>query len=198
MSEKGQLIAIYASMLAIANVAAVKVVSVAGWEFTAGVLPIAIAYLVSDIAVEKYGKEFGHKLVWAGVGGLSTVIIVSQVVVSLPGESVVNQVFAASLPILTASVLSIIVGQHTDVWLFATIRERLPYRPTRNIGSTAISQLLDTVLFTALAFSVLPLVIGGTRLPAATLLTIIATEWVIKFGIAIADTPVFLVATNDS
>jgi len=198
MSEKGQLIAIYASMLAIANVAAVKVVSVGGWEFTAGVLPIAIAYLVSDIGVEKHGKEFGHKLVWAGVGGLSTVIVVSQVVVSLPGESVVNQVFAASLPILTASVLSIIVGQHTDVWLFAAIRERLPYRPTRNIGSTAISQLLDTVLFTALAFSVLPLVLGGTRLPAATLLTIIATEWVIKFGIAIADTPVFLVATNDS
>jgi len=198
MSKKGQLIAIYASMLAIANVAAVKVVSVGGWEFTAGVLPIAIAYLVSDIGVEKHGKEFGHKLVWAGVGGLSTVIIVSQVVVSLPGESVVNQVFAASLPILTASVLSIIVGQHTDVWLFAAIRERLPYRPTRNIGSTAISQLLDTVLFTALAFSVLPLVLGGTRLPTATLLTIIATEWVIKFGIAIADTPVFLVATNDS
>jgi len=198
MSKKGQLIAIYASMLAIANVAAVKVVSVGGWEFTAGVLPIAIAYLVSDIGVEKHGKEFGHKLVWAGVGGLSTVIIVSQVVVSLPGESVVNQVFAASLPILTASVLSIIVGQHTDVWLFAAIRERLPYRPTRNIGSTAISQLLDTVLFTALAFSVLPLVLGGTRLPTTTLLTIIATEWVIKFGIAIADTPVFLVATNDS
>lgn len=198
MSKKGQLIAIYASMLAIANVAAVKVVSVGGWEFTAGVLPIAIAYLVSDIGVEKHGKEFGHKLVWAGVGGLSTVIIVSQVVVSLPGESVVNQVFAASLPILTASVLSIIVGQHTDVWLFAAIRERLPYRPTRNIGSTAISQLLDTVLFTALAFSVLPLILGGTRLPTATLLTIIATEWVIKFGIAIADTPVFLVATNDS
>lgn len=198
MSEKGQLIAIYASMLAIANVAAVKVVSVGGWEFTAGVLPIAIAYLVSDIGVEKHGKEFGHKLVWAGVGGLLTVIAVSQAVVYLPGESVVNKVFGASLPILTASVLSIIVGQHTDVWLFAAIRNRLPYRPTRNIGSTAISQLLDTALFTVLAFSILPLGLGGARLPVATLLTIITTEWVIKFGIAIADTPLFLVVTNES
>lgn len=198
MTGENKLTAIYAAMLAIANVAAVKVVSINGWEFTAGVIPIAIAYLISDIAVETHGKEFGHKLVWAGVGALLTVIAVSQAVVYLPGESVVDEVFGASLPILTASVLSIIFAQHTDVWLFAAIRERLPYRATRNIGSTAISQLLDTALFTLLAFSILPLGLGGVRLPIATLLTIIATEWVIKFGIAIADTPLFLVATNDS
>jgi hypothetical protein len=190
--------AVYGAMLAIANVAAVKVISINGWEFTAGVIPIAFAYLASDIAVEKHGKEFGHKLVWAGVSALLTVIAVSQMVVYLPGESVVNQVFGASLPILTASVLSIILAQHTDVWLFTLIRDRLPYRPTRNIGSTAISQLLDTVLFTALAFSILPIILGGSRLPIATLVTIIVTEWVIKFGIAIADTPLFLIATDNS
>lgn len=197
MSEHN-LVAFYAAMLAIANIAAVKVVSIGGWEFTAGVIPIAIAYLVSDIAVEKHGKEFGHKLVWVGVLGLLSVIAVTQAVVYLPGESVVNEVFAGSLPILTASVVTIILAQHADVWLFATIREHLPYRPTRNIGSTTISQLLDTAVFTLLAFSILPLVLGGVRLPAATLATIITTEWLIKAGIAVIDTPVFLVATNDS
>jgi len=191
------LIAVYAAMLGIANIAAVKVVSIGGWEFTAGVVPIAVAYLVSDIAVERYGKEFGHKLVWAGVGALLTVIAVTQAVVYLPGESVVNDVFAGSLPILTASVTTIIVAQHADVWLFASIRERFPYRPTRNIGSTTLSQLLDTALFTVLAFSILPLVLGGTRLTVATMGTIIATEWVIKTGIAVADTPVFMAATNE-
>jgi len=195
---KQTLIAVYAAMLGIANIAAVKVVSIAGWEFTAGVVPIAVAYLVSDIAVERYGKETGHKLVWSGVGALLTVIAVTQAVVYLPGESVVNNVFAGSLPILTASVTTIIVAQHADVWLFASIRERFPYRPTRNIGSTTLSQLLDTALFTVLAFSILPLVFGGTRLPVATMGTIIATEWVIKTGIAVIDTPVFIAATNDS
>jgi len=191
------LIAVYAAMLGIANVAAVKVVSLGGWEFTAGVVPIAVAYLVSDIAVEKYGKEFGHKLVWAGVAALLTVIAVTQAVVYLPGDSVVNEVFAGSLPILTASVTTIVVAQHADVWLFAAIRERFPYRPTRNIGSTTLSQLLDTALFTVLAFSILPLVLGGTRLPVATMGTIIATEWVIKTAIAVIDTPVFIAATNE-
>jgi len=195
---KQTLIAVYAAMLGIANIAAVKVISIGGWEFTAGVVPIAIAYLVSDIAVERYGKEIGHKLVWSGVGALLTVIAVTQGVVYLPGESVVNDVFAGSLPILIASVTTIIVAQHADVWLFASIRERFPYRPTRNIGSTTLSQLLDTALFTVLAFSILPLVFGGTRLPVATMATIIATEWVIKTGIAVMDTPVFIAATNDS
>jgi len=136
--------------------------------------------------------------VWSGVGALLTVIAVTQGVVYLPGESVVNDVFAGSLPILIASVTTIIVAQHADVWLFASIRERFPYRPTRNIGSTTLSQLLDTALFTVLAFSILPLVFGGTRLPVATMATIIATEWVIKTGIAVMDTPVFIAATNDS
>jgi len=185
-------------MLAIANIAAVKVVSIHGWEFTAGVIPIAVAYLISDIAVEKHGKKFGHSLVWSGVGALLAVIAISQVVVYLPGDSVVNSVLASSLPILTASVLTIGIAQHTDVWLFCAIRERLPFRASRNIGSTAVSQLLDTTLFTFLAFGTLPLILGGVRLPVPALVTITATEWFVKLAIALADTPLFLVATNES
>jgi uncharacterized integral membrane protein (TIGR00697 family) len=195
---KNTLIAIYTAMLGIANIAAVKVVTIAGWEFTAGVVPIAIAYLVSDITVERYGKEAGHRLVWAGVKGLFAVISVTQAIVYLPGESAVNDVFAGSLPILTASITTIVVAQHSDVQLFTAIKDHLPYRPTRNIGSTVLSQLLDTTLFTLLAFNLLPLLLGGTRLPLVTLTTIIITEWIIKSGIAVLDTPIFMVATNDS
>jgi len=192
------LVSVYAAMLAIANIAAVKVVSIGSWEFTAGVLPIAVAYLASDIGVERYGKTFGHKLVWVGTAGLMVVIGITQAVVLLPGESAVNDVFGASLPILIASVLAIVVAQHTDVWLFTAIKRKLPYRPTRNIGSTTLSQLLDTTLFTVLAFSILPVVVGGVRLSVATMTTIILTEWVVKTGIAIVDTPLFLASTNDS
>jgi len=196
--SKWLLVSVYASMLGIANIAAVKVVSIGSWEFTAGVVPIAVAYLVSDISVERYGKQFGHKLVWAGTSALILVTAVTQVVLFLPGESVVNDVFGASFPILVASVITIIVAQHTDIWLFAAIKSKLPYRPTRNIGSTTLSQLLDTTLFTVLAFSILPILFGGVRLSIATIGTIILTEWVVKTGIAIADTPLFLASTNGS
>jgi len=194
---KAKLIAAYAAMLGIANIAAVKVVSISGWEFTAGVLPIAIAYLISDVGVERYGKQFGHKLVWAGVTALGLVVLLTQAVVYLPGQSVVNDVFASSLPILLASIIAIIVAQHTDVWLFAYIKQKLPYRVSRNIGSTTLSHLLDTTLFTLLAFSLLPALVGGTQLPLEVMATIILTEVMVKTGLAVIDTPVFLALTNE-
>ncbi len=193
---KAVLIAVFASMLGIANIAATKVVTIATVSTTAGVLPIAIAYLISDIGVERYGKQFGHTLVWSGVASLIGVIGVSQLVIALPGSSAVNDVLGASMPILLASILSILVAQHGDIALFVTIRDKLPYRPTRNIGSTVVSQLLDTSMFSLLAFFLFPQVIGGQVLALGIITSIIITEWVIKVIIAIIDTPLFIAATE--
>jgi len=193
---KYTLLSVYAAMLGIANIAAVKVVSIGGWEFTAGVIPVAVAYLTTDIAVERYGREFGHRMVWAGVGALLAVVAISQAIVVLPGDSVVDEVLSASLPILAASITAILIGQHFDVALFDAIRRRLPYRPTRNIGSTTVSQLVDTTLFTVLAFAVYPAFLGGATLGVSTMATIIVTEWLIKTGIAVIDTPLFIAATD--
>lgn len=198
MVSKHTLVAVYAAMLAIANVAAVKVVSINGWEFTAGVVPIAVAFLVSDVLVERHGEDTGHTAVWAGFSALLITIAVTQLVLYLPGESVVNDVFGASLPILLASLTTILLSQHTDVWLFAQLKERLPYRPTRNIGSTVMSQGVDTTVFSLLAFAILPVMVGGTTLPLSVITTIVITEWLIKSGIAVMDTPVFILLTNDS
>jgi len=193
---KAVLIAVFASMLGIANIAATKVVTIATVSTTAGVLPIAIAYLISDIGVERYGKQFGHTLVWSGVASLIGVIGVSQLVIALPGSSAVNDVLGASMPILLASISSILVAQHGDIALFVTIRDKLPYRPTRNIGSTVVSQLLDTSMFSLLAFFLFPQVIGGQVLALGLIASIIITEWVIKVIIAIIDTPLFIAATE--
>lgn len=193
---KAVLIAVFASMLGIANIAATKVVTIATVSTTAGVLPIAVAYLISDIGVERYGKQFGHTLVWSGIASLIGVIGVSQLVIALPGSSAVNDVLGASMPILLASILSILVAQHGDIALFVTIRDKLPYRPTRNIGSTVVSQLLDTSMFSLLAFFLFPQVIGGQVLALGLIASIIITEWVIKVIIAIIDTPLFIAATE--
>jgi len=193
---KAVLIAVFASMLGIANIAATKVVTIATVSTTAGVLPIAVAYLISDIGVERYGKQFGHTLVWSGVASLIGVIGVSQLVIALPGSSAVNDVLGASMPILLASISAILVAQHGDIALFVAIRDKLPYRPTRNIGSTVVSQLLDTSMFSLLAFFLFPQVIGGQVLALGLIASIIITEWVIKVIIAIIDTPLFIAATE--
>jgi uncharacterized integral membrane protein (TIGR00697 family) len=193
---KAVLIAVFAGMLGIANIAATKVVTIGMLSTTAGVLPIAVAYLISDIGVERYGKQFGHMLIWSGVASLMAVIGVSQLVIALPGSSAVNDVLGASMPILLASISSILVAQHGDIALFVAIRDKLPYRPTRNIGSTTVSQLLDTSMFSLLAFWVFPKLTGGQVLPLSVIATIIMTEWIIKVAIALIDTPLFMIATD--
>ncbi len=197
MTFKHTLIAAYAAMLGVANIAAVKVVSMSGWEFTAGVIPIAVAFLVSDVLVERHGEETGHAAVWAGFTALLITVVIIQIVLYLPGESAVNDVFGMSFPLLLASLTTILLSQHTDVWLFAELKERLPYRPTRNIGSTIVSQGVDTAVFSLLAFAIFPAVVGGETLPFPTIATIIVTEWTIKSCIAVIDTPIFLLLTND-
>lgn len=194
---KATLIAVFSGLLAIANVAATKVVTIEGISITAGVVPIAGAYLISDIGVERYGKQFGHRLVWSGVVSLCVVIGISQLVVSLPGQSPVNDILTASLPILLASILSIVVAQHSDIALFVWIRENFPYRPTRNIGSTTVSQLLDTSMFSLLAFWAFPQLIGGQILAFSTIASIIILDWLVKTSIAIIDTPLFIIATGE-
>lgn len=195
---KQQLIALYGAMFAIANIAAVKVVTVSGISITAGTLPIAIAFLLSDIGVERYGKQFGHKLANAGLVSLVLTVVILFSVGALPGESVINQVVDFSLPILFASITTLAISQHTDVVLFSYIKQQLPYRFTRNIGSTIITQLLDTALFTALAFAVYPLIIGGQELPISVIISIIIADWLIKCVIAIIDTPIFYAFTQDA
>jgi len=193
---KQQLIALYGAMFAIANIAAVKVVTMYGISITAGTLPIAIAFLLSDIGVERYGREFGHKLANAGLISLVLTVGVLFSVGALPGESVVNEVVNFSLPILAASITTLAVSQHTDVVLFSYIKQRLPYRFTRNIGSTITTQLLDTALFTVLGFAVYPFIIGGQQLPIAVITSIIVADWIIKCVIAIVDTPIFYAFTQ--
>jgi len=188
---------VYGAMFAIANIAAVKVVTVSGISITAGTLPIAIAFLLSDIGVERYGKKFGHKLANAGLVSLVLTVMILFSVGALPGESVINQVVNFSLPILAASITTLAISQHTDVVLFSYIKQRLPYRFTRNIGSTITTQLLDTALFTTLAFAVYPLIIGGKQLSISVIISIIIADWTIKCVIAIVDTPIFYACTQD-
>lgn len=196
--KKTILVSLYAAMLAIANVAAVKVVSIGDISFTAGIFPIAIAFLVSDVIVENYGEKTGNKAVWGGTAALAGTVGLTQFVAKLPGESVVNEVFTSSLPILTASLITIVISQRTDVWLFSRIKDRLPYKITRNVGSTTITQLIDTALFTMLAFKILPQVIGGQILPLSVIMSIVVTEWAVKTALSVIDTPIFYALTNDN
>jgi uncharacterized integral membrane protein (TIGR00697 family) len=186
----GLLIGLYTGLLVLTNIAATKIIEVGAWTTTAGVVTIAFAFVVSDITVERYGKAAGHSLVWVGVSTLAATTLLGQTIVLLPGSGPADAVLSASLPIFVASLTTLIVSQHLDVWLFSVLRQR--GRIAANLGSTPVSQAADTTVFTILAFAIFPVFLGGRTLGSSALVTVIVTEWVIKLGLAIIDTPVFL------
>jgi uncharacterized integral membrane protein (TIGR00697 family) len=90
------------------------------------------------------------------------------------------------------SLAAYIVSQNWDVIAFHGIGERTGGRHLwmRNLGSTATSQLIDTVIFVLLAFYGVPIVLGiGDTLSVNVLIGLIVGQYIIKFLIAVVDTP---------
>ena len=101
-------------------------------------------------------------------------------------------VLGPSANVVIASLTAYLVSQNLDILIFDTIREKTNGSKLwlRNIGSTTISQLVDTILFITLTFSILPSIVGiGIGLPLSVIVQLILGQYLVKLLIALADTP---------
>ena len=101
-------------------------------------------------------------------------------------------VLGPSANVVIASLTAYLISQNLDILIFDTIREKNNGSKLwlRNIGSTTISQLVDTILFITLTFSILPSIVGiGIGLPLSVIVQLILGQYLVKLLIALADTP---------
>jgi len=94
-------------------------------------------------------------------------------------------VMASSTGVVFGSLLAYTVSQNLDVITFHRIREYTDGEALwlRNIGSTAISQLVDTAIFIAVAFVVFQ------GMPLAAAIPLAVGQYIFKLGVAFLDTP---------
>jgi len=164
---------------------------------------IGVSFLFSDLLSELYGKDTARYVVNATIAavalawGLVAAAVWMPAAASYDLTAEFSTIFGASYPILLASVLSLVISQNLDVSVFHAIRDRTgqSHKWLRNTLSTGTSQLLDTALFTVLAFVVLPPLFGQGTVPLAVAGSIIAAEYLIKLAVAVLDTGVFYGAT---
>jgi hypothetical protein len=216
MSEKnaavvGQwvLTALLTSTLVTANLTASKLavydIPVIG-ETTGSVaaVMIGVSFLLTDICGEIYGKQTTRRMVNSSIASVVAAFALVMVAVNIPAApgydnaAAFETVLSSSYPVLVASVLSLIVSQNIDVSVFHRIRSRTGrgHAWIRNVASTSVSQLVDTALFTALAFSVLPPLFGQAALPYDIIVGIIIAEYLIKLAFAVVDTAIFYAVTK--
>ncbi|MFZ3579348.1 queuosine precursor transporter [Virgibacillus sp. DJP39] len=174
----------------VANIQVLKTVELFGLTATLGNIIYGTAYLATDILNEKYSKDDAKKAVWLGFSTLIAMTVMMQIaLVFEPGQSDFAQgsletLFGLIPQIALGSMAAYIVSQYFDVWIYDKVRKLFPstkYLWLRNNSSTMLSQLLDTIVFCGIAFY--------GQYPFDIWLEIFFTTYVIKFIVALIDTP---------
>jgi len=179
----------------LANIQVMKMVDLFSIGVTLGNITYASSFLVTDILSENYGKKDAKKAVYTGFFSLSaTVVIMNLALAFQPNEfdfiqDSLKNIFALLPRIALASLIAYGVAQLHDVWAYDFWKRRMPgfkFLWLRNNASTMISQLLDSLIFTTIAFWGL--------MPAREFLEILATTYTVKSIVAMADTPFLYLA----
>ncbi len=179
----------------VANIQVVKLVDLFGVSATLGNIVYASSFLVTDILSELYGKKEAARAVKAGFLSLLAMTgLMSLALAFIPAaddfaQGSLSTIFAIMPRIAGASLLAYLVSMTHDVWAYDFWRKRFPEDRLmwlRNNASTMISQLLDSTIFTLIAFVGL--------YPTDVLWQIFWTTYLLKWVVAVADTPFLYVA----
>lgn len=174
----------------LANIQVTKTIEIIGLTATLGNSLYASTFLATDILNEKYGKKEAKKAVWLGFSSLLVMVLVMQFGIKfIPADSDFAQgsletIFGLIPQIAIGSMVAYLASQHLDVIIFGALRRMFPKDSQfwiRNNGSTLLSQLLDTLIFTSIAF-------WGV-FPFDVWLQIFISTYVLKFIVSIMDTP---------
>ncbi len=178
---------VFVAGLIAANVVSGKIITLGVLVVPAGVLAYSLTFTMTDTLCEIWGRERAQAVVNAGFAVQVLVWALITLAIHMPAapfwdnQDAYAAVLGATNRIIAASLIAYAVSQSFDVWVFNRLKDRFAGRHLwlRNNLSTALSQLIDTVVFITVAFA-------GTM----DLLPLITGQLVVKWMIALLDTPV--------
>lgn len=179
----------FVTLLVVANIVAVKPVSLYGLVLPAGTIAYPLTFLVTDTISELYGRKVATRVVWYGFALSAVMVVLVHIAKILPpadfweGQQAYETILGSVPRVVLASLCAYLVSQHSDVLLFHRLRRITNSRHLwlRNNASTMVSQAIDTSLFISIAFA--------GAVPADVLWGMMATQYLVKVGVAAVDTP---------
>jgi len=164
------------------------------FTMTMGVIPFPVTFIVTDIINEYFGRRGIRFITFVGMSMVLFVLLLLQIDMAIPAASIspvtdeaFNAVFGISARIIVGSLTAYLIGQLVDISVFHFVRKRTGGRLLwlRATGSTVVSQLIDSFVVLFIAFS-------GT-LAVSDIVSVGVTNYLYKFGIAVAITPLLYV-----
>lgn len=194
---KGGLLSVVPLSIVMANIQVWKMMTLFGIEgITMGNIAFGGIFLASDILSENEGKEYAKKVVSIGFASMLFTTLTMKIVLNIQPspddimQGALTQVFGWLPRIAFASVCGFAASQAFDIWSYQIIKKIRPKFEDiwiRNNVSTIVSQILDNIVFSFLAFT-------GTY-SLEVIINIIISTYVLKVLIALLDTPFVYIAT---
>ena len=181
--------------IVLANLQGPKLTVIFGLQTSLGVIFYSSIFFATDVLSENYGKEAANKAVRMGFAvSVIVLIMLSIALMYLPSNKPETAEFAASIHgafetivnftprFIFGSLLAYYISQHFDVWAFHKIKSMTGDRWLwlRNNGSTLASQVVDTTIYSLVAWWGL--------VDLKTALALGAAKYVFKVVIAAIDT----------
>jgi len=186
------LVALFITVLIVSNIASTKIVHFYSLTFDAGTILFPLAYIVGDIITEIYGFRKMRRLIYLGIGMLLITTLTFYIVGLLPhaidwtGQDAYNSILGVVWRIVGASIIALFFGEFFNSYILAKLKIQTKGKGIwgRVVGSTAIGSLIDTTLFSTIAFA-------GT-MSSSTLIQLIATVYLVKVVTEVVVSPITL------
>lgn len=154
------LVAVFVGLLILSNIGAVKLIAVGPLITDGGAFLFPLVYVLGDVISEVYGFRPARRAILIGFAMSALAAVTFLLIqVSPPAEAWPNQeAFEATLGfvprIVLASMAGFLVGQLLNAYVLVRIKERTDEGRlwVRLLGSTAVGEFADTVVFCTIAF----------------------------------------------
>ncbi|MDO8954322.1 MAG: queuosine precursor transporter [Gammaproteobacteria bacterium] len=179
----------YCVCILLANWFDPRLVSIFGLITDAGTLIFPIGFLLSDLITEVYGYKKARQAIWLGFIFNVVFLLYGQLVIHLPSPAFANhnaefdQLVQMDLRVVIGSFCSYLIAEPINSWMIARLKLRMKGRhmALRFLSSTIVASLLDSSIFSVIAFSGI--------MPTSDLRTLILTMWFIKIVIEMVGLP---------
>ncbi|KZX14753.1 queuosine precursor transporter [Methanobrevibacter curvatus] len=156
------LTALFATILIVSNLASTKMFDFfsTGLVWDGGAVLFPLSYILGDVITEIFGFEKAKKVIWtAFVMNLIAVLALFFVQILPPGPGWEHQIAYETIigfmpRIVAGSLIAFVSGQILNSYVFVKIKEITNGKRfwQRAIGSSLVGDLVDTVIFTTIAF----------------------------------------------
>lgn len=181
---------LFAVCLIIANIVGQKLISIGGYDVTAGLMIFPITYIINDLIAEVWGYRKMRLIIWTGFMMNFLVVLVFRISIWAPPSPhfAYQHAFALVLHsaerVTVASFIAFLFGSFLNAYVMSKMKilQRGRHFSVRAVVSTIVGEGADSLIFFTIAFS-------GV-LNRHDLMVLILTQTALKTGYEILALPV--------